>query len=323
MRDEADTPSAELLETLREAHALGCATYGLRRFDPKSFSRRAIEWLEERLGESGLPSTHERMAQLLELAPKADLVLLLAARHGDRREAMEAFRTVHGGRIASYYRVCGAGEAESVDLASETLEALTFGAFRRSRRPAFYSYRARAPIKSWLAGFVRRDWSTRMRSRSRREAHESDLGVASDWPLVARGTSPAEGLDAAEIGELVYEALVESVEKGTVPVRDLKPFCYWMLSRQEQQHLAAKLDVHPATFSRRKKRCNEALGEVIKEHLMRRMRPADFVTVCTTTNLELSEKNVRLYKPIRAFCRWTLRRLHRREAEAERGGGPA
>ncbi len=309
----------DLMRDLRAVFAAGTAKYGLAGLSWDIFAAGAIEALAERLGESGMTPTPQRFREALRLCPHADFVLLVASRAGDREEAMAAFRRVHGDRLVNCYLQLGARADEAADLAAELLEALTFGAFRRSGKPAFLTYGALAPIEHWLAGFARHDWMTRRRARARsNEVAETEIIGDQETALSAavparRDTTP----EARELGRLVREALQRAVETGAVPARDVHAFAAWMVLERPQFELAALLEVDPATFSRRKSRGQEALARCVREDLLLRLSGPEFITLCRDTNLELSETNLALYQPIREFCRWALDRLER---DARPGG---
>lgn len=309
----AEALAGDLAAAFRE----GVEKYGLRRLPEEIFVEAAIEALEERLVRAGIAPTTQRLKDLLAMTPRADLVLLIASQHGDREEAMESFRRLHAQRIVQLYQYLGARRAEAEDLAQETVETLTFGAFRRSRTPAFFTYEAKAPVEKWLAGFVWNEWSSRGRARGRsREAREGDLGLANAWPLVLPSAAAAEEqIDARHLGSLVYDAMVRTVHKEALRLEDVKSYCYWVLSRRPQQVLAARLGIDPGTFSRRKTRCQEALGEAVKAELLKALPPGDYVVACQEFDLDLSESSQGLYQPIRRFCRWALRYLKDKEED--------
>lgn len=303
-------PTEALAAALARVLAEGLAKYGLARLPAKIFEEAAIEALAERLVAGGLPPTPRHMNELLPRIPGPDFVLWIAARHGDREEAMAAFRRIHAARLAACYRYFGAEATEAEDLTVEALEALTFGAFRRSQTPAFFTYEAKAPIESWLAGYVWYDWSNRNRARGRHhETADANLDPERTSPLVAAAAVETETPEARELGAMVYAAMVRAVEQETVPARDLIAYCGWILSPLPQQELAAQLEVDPATFSRRKTRAQEALGAAVKEELLLRLSGPEYLLVGREVNLELSESNLHLYQTIREFCRWAWRRF--------------
>lgn len=302
--------SPALEQELRAAFTEGAARYGLRALGWEIFRAAAIETLAERLGACGLEPTPLRARELLRVGPRADLVLLVAARHGDPDEAMNAFRTVHGPRVVQLYRMFGARGGEAEELGAELLETLTFGAFRRSAKPALLTYEAKAPIEHWLAGFVRHDWLSRRRAAGRaREVSETVLDPLQEHPIGAAAPAREGSVpEARELGALVEQAMRGAVETGAIADKDVRAYAHWVLSESAQFELAAQLGVDPATFSRRKARGQEALARCVKEALLLRLRGPEFLAVCRDANLELSESNLTLFQPIREFCRWVLAR---------------
>jgi DNA-directed RNA polymerase specialized sigma24 family protein len=283
-----------------------------------SFARRAIESLAGRLGAAHVPLDPSSFERAISALPAADFLLVIAFRYGDREAVRHVLHSELQLHLRRSYRRLGASHEQAETYAAELIENLLFGAFRRSGEPGFLTYEAKTSLASWAAGIAWFDLRSRGRASARQKvAVEADFRARehSRAPRAPEPPADARREEAAELSDLaplIRRALDEAIAASSVPTRDLEAYVYATLSRRAQQDLAARLGIPPSTFSRRRERGAKALGMAAKEALLLSLKPAEYLRVQQSLDLEISASTAALFEMTRSFCRAQRRRLGRR-----------
>lgn len=308
--DRVDRKIAQRLELAWQG---AVARSSIRDFSRQTFVERATELLRERLTSAGVPATSTALLRVLDSVPVHGLFLLLAFRHGNKVDSTTALQVELMPLLVRSYRQLGASGEEAERCATDKLESLLFGAFRRDSSPGFLNYEARSSLDRWIAGVAWHDWRSRRRADSRLARPMSSVRSTEsgeDWPLTIEddlGRVPSTGQD--DVHDLLVSALENARRSGRVRAPDLEAYACSILSRREHRHLAERLGIPPSTFARRKDRAASILAVTAREALLSRLDPLEYARLRESLDLDLKESNRTVLEAVRHFCRLALRKL--------------